>query len=280
MSPAQRRLLLLRRIAWAGAAIVLAITTLSAFIRLSRAGVGCEPWPQCHVARLDMTHGQLAALDSPAVAAARIAHRVTASAALLVFIVLLVQLHVGPAARRTPARLAVAIVAVALFLAVLGRMSGDSRSAGVVMANLLAGFGMFALAVQLALSLGDRVCETTPPRLRAATWVALVFVVAQVVLGAALTAMHDAGRCTTSPVCLAHAGNGVVSLLACMAVALMAWRGASRAPRSVGFLALAQAALGGIMLATGVPLALALAHNVLAALLAGTLPALLPPRSQ
>jgi cytochrome c oxidase assembly protein subunit 15 len=279
MSPAQRRLLLLRRIAWAGAAIVLAITTLSAFIRLSRAGVGCEPWPQCHIARLEMPAGQLAALDSPAVSAARIAHRITASAALLLYIVLLVQLHVGPAARRKPARLAVAIVAVALFLAVLGRMSGDSRSAGVVMANLLAGFAMFALAVQLALSLRDRVPETMPPRVRAATWVALAFVVAQVVLGAALTALHDAGRCTASPVCLAHAGIGVISVLACIAVALSAWR-SSVAPRAVGVLALTQVALGAVMLVTGVPLALALAHNVLAALLAGTLPALLPLRSQ
>jgi heme A synthase len=138
---------------------------------------------------------------------------------------------------------------------------------------------MFALSVQLALALRDRIREVPPPRVRAATWVALVFVIVQVVLGAALTAGHDAGRCTASPVCLAHAGTAALSVLACMAVALLAWR-SGLAPRALGALALAQAAVGAAMLATGVPLPLALAHNVLAALLAGTLATLLPPSSR
>jgi cytochrome c oxidase assembly protein subunit 15 len=44
MTPIQRRVSRLRKMAWLCAALVLAITSLSAFIRLSRAGLGCEPW--------------------------------------------------------------------------------------------------------------------------------------------------------------------------------------------------------------------------------------------
>ena len=42
------RMASLRKVALACAALVLAITSLSAFLRLSASGLGCEPWPQCY----------------------------------------------------------------------------------------------------------------------------------------------------------------------------------------------------------------------------------------
>lgn len=48
MDITQRRRDFLHRLALWSAALVLAITSLSAFIRLSQAGLGCEPWPQCY----------------------------------------------------------------------------------------------------------------------------------------------------------------------------------------------------------------------------------------
>ena len=45
-SPTRRRLLL-QRLAWLCAALMLVVASLSAFIRQSRSEQGCEPWPQC-----------------------------------------------------------------------------------------------------------------------------------------------------------------------------------------------------------------------------------------
>src|SRR5512133_1872511 len=75
-----RRMASLRKVAFACAALVLAITTLSAFIRLSAGGLGCEPWPRCYVEAAQATQPGNAAPATAAVAAARIAHRITAVA--------------------------------------------------------------------------------------------------------------------------------------------------------------------------------------------------------
>ena len=48
MDLTQRRLAYLRRLALWCTVLMLLITSLSAFIRLSQAGLGCEPWPQCY----------------------------------------------------------------------------------------------------------------------------------------------------------------------------------------------------------------------------------------
>ena len=48
MTHADRRIALLHRMALLCAALVLTITSLSAFMRLSKAGLGCQPWPQCY----------------------------------------------------------------------------------------------------------------------------------------------------------------------------------------------------------------------------------------
>lgn len=280
MEQRQGRRALLRRLAWAGVALVLAITTLSAFIRLSRAGAGCEPWPQCHIARRDVPVAQLALQDSHAVGTARLAHRIVASSALLLFIVLLVLLHMTAGTPRSPGRLALAIVALAIFLAVLGAAAGPSQSAAVVMGNLLAGFAMFALALRLALSLRDAPRPPTSPAQRVATASVLLLVVAQGSLGAALAASHEAARCGESLLCNAHRGIGIVTIFAAAAAALVA-RGAGGAMATALVpLAIVQGALGLALLHWGVPLPLAVTHNAVAAVLAATLVALLPGRAR
>ena len=52
MNLTQRRHAWLHRLALVAAALVLSITSLSAFIRLSNAGLGCDEWPQCYGSRL------------------------------------------------------------------------------------------------------------------------------------------------------------------------------------------------------------------------------------
>ena len=281
METGQRRRALLRCLAWVGVALVLAITTLSAFIRLSRAGAGCEPWPQCHSARRDLPLAQLAPLDSQAISAARTAHRIAASAALLLFLGLLVPLHRRPVAPKASARLALATVAAALFLAVLGSIAGPSRATGVVMGNLLAGFAMLALAVRLAISLRDPGARALPAAHRAAATIALVFVAVQAALGAALSAADGEGRCGESLLCNAHRATGIVTLVAVAACSLSAWGTRGVAPRLLLVLAVAQGALGLALVRWGsMALSAALAHNVAAALLAATVAAMFPGRAR
>ena len=85
MTLSQRRHAWLRRLAFVAAALILAITSLSAFIRLSNAGLGCSEWPQCYGSRLRAVqqNREPAVADSDAVTVARLAHRLIAVLALL-----------------------------------------------------------------------------------------------------------------------------------------------------------------------------------------------------
>ena len=84
MDDSARRGELLRRMAWAVLALVLAIAALSAFIRLDRAGLGCADWPACYGRALSAAPWA----EGAGVAAARLLHRIVASTALLVVLVM------------------------------------------------------------------------------------------------------------------------------------------------------------------------------------------------
>lgn len=268
------RRLRVRRLAWACAALVLAITSLSAFIRLSRAGLGCEPWPQCHAQRAAMTAQELDPLDAPAVTAARVAHRVVASAALLLVIALLmVTMREQPALWRE-GRIALALLALALFLAVLGRMGGASRAPIVALGNLLGGFALFAVSVRLLVA-----GTGGSPALRRLTFAGLALLVVQVALGGLVSLQQVGNGCTQSGLCRWHVAGAAALLLVLLPLALLAWRqGRRRLGAAIAGLVLLQPALGLLLPALDLPLALALAHNVTAALLLAALLALLPSR--
>lgn len=157
-APPQR---LIHRLAWLCAILVLAVTSLSAFIRLSRAGVGCTPWPQCYGQQHQASAVNWAVEKDNPVAQARQAHRVTASASLLLALALLVLARKGGAALRPAARMAAGVLALALWLAVLGVLTGASRLPAVTLGNLLGGLLMFALCVRLAET--DRVASARVP---------------------------------------------------------------------------------------------------------------------
>ena len=81
----------LRRMAWVCAALVLAITTLSAWLRLTKAGIGCTDWPACYGAVWASAAPALPASAEPSatVLAVRLTHRVLALAALVLIVVML-----------------------------------------------------------------------------------------------------------------------------------------------------------------------------------------------
>lgn len=300
MADPDKRISLLVKVAWACAALVLAITTLSAFIRLSQAAVGCEPWPQCHTVGAPHAAREAPMTPDGAVAAARIAHRVTAVAALLLVIALVMTtLSRAPALWRE-GRIALALLALALFLAILGRWSTGARVPAVMLGNLLAGFAMFAVSYRLARTAGRQaVAPVRQDRLVRWARLGLALLVIQITLGGLVSAGRAGPSCPQLLACDMAAGSwqflnpwhettvaaadpanaagalihGLHRLGALATAAVLlplgaaAWRDGRHAGAAVIVLLLLQGALGALLVVQNLPLAMALAHNVVAALL-------------
>ena len=202
---AQGRRLALRRVAMVCAVLMLAVVSLSAFLRLSKLELSCAQWPQCHgqslrkpAPDLSATQGQDRTVDL-----VRLAHRVLASTALsLVLAMVLLCLAVRPRFVQE-GRVALVLLALALGLSVLGIWSSDPRMPAVAMANLLGGFAMLALSWRL--SKEGRACA--PRRLRAWAWAAVALLAWQIALGAMVSAPHAASTCKDLAGCIGAAFN-------------------------------------------------------------------------
>ena len=281
----------LRRLAWLCAALVLAITSLSASLRLAKAGIGCAPWPACYgVAQQALLAPAAAdeAAQAPASATldtVRSAHRVLAVATLFL---ILVMGAVCRHARRERGQWW-ALLAVTLFLAGLGPWSARSALPAVALGNLLGGFAMLVLSVRLA---APRRWAVTPS-LRAWLWVAAVALLAQIVLGGLASTTGSILSCDGLADCW-HAAQGrgwavldpwrlpgwaagapvqwlhrVVTVLVLLLAVPLAWRLRRADAWGAGVLGaalLALAVLGPVMVGAGFAFAPALAHNQLAAI--------------
>lgn len=306
MTPADRRFRGLRRLAWLCAVMVLAVTSLSAYIRLSKAGLGCADWPACYGQSFHrMQQGAAPTADEQtATAAARLVHRITAVAALVLVIMMLLVCFGSQPLLLREGLLAVALLGLALFLAVLGRWSSGARVPAVAMGNLLGGFVMLALCVRLALAGRARAA----PRWRAVSAVAVGLLLVQVALGGLVSASFASLSCTGWTDCLPgsawqaadwgslnpwrepmpvaastgrssgllahglHRLNSGLLLVLVLPLGVQAWRQGQRvAGGLLGTLLAAQCALGVAMTALSLPLGLALLHNLLAAALLATL---------
>ena len=296
----------LRRIALVCALLVLAIAGLSAFLRLSKVGLGCEPWPACYGQELRA----LQRGDAPdagaaqAVAVARLAHRVLASTALVLVIVLAMGAFTGKPAPRAAPTLALGLLAMALFLAGLGWFTAGSRVPAVALGNLLGGFAMLALSWRLAM----RDAPASARRPSHARWAAaaLAVLLVQVAFGGLVSASHSTFSCSDIGQCmrqaaldgwrwqlldpwrepmfeatsalpvnpqgalanLLHRGWALVVVLAVLPTAWLARRHGQRGPAAALLLLLVlQFALGLWLAGSGATVAAALAHNLLAALM-------------
>ncbi len=296
-----RRRAFVRRVALVCAVLVLVITSLSAFIRLSRAGLSCVPQPQCYGQALrELQQGLPATLaDSPAITAARMAHRVTATAALLLVVLMVITcLSERPVLWRE-GRVALLLLALALLLALLGRWSGNARVPAVAIGNLLGGFAMFALCCGLARGRAAAVA----PWLRVWAGLGVAVLLAQVALGGLVSASHAATSCSGLADCIAASGavpwnaldpwrepvlsatpphnawgalaqaahrvSALLVLLVLLPLGLAALRGGRRAAGALLLaLLVAEVAVGWLMGPPGLPAALA--HNLLGALLLAT----------
>lgn len=291
---AARNRRLLVRLARVCMILVLAITTLSAAMRLTKAGVGCAPWPQCYgQAASQSAGGADPAPLSDALVAERLAHRVLALAALALIVVMLaLALRAGPGLGRERLETAL-LLAVTLFLAVLGRLGAQSPLPAIALGNLLGGFAMLALCLRLA----ARRPVAAGGFLRAGLWLVFLLLLAQVLLGGMASATQSildcqgwvecaqaiqgqswgvldpwrrpeaAGAAAGAPVQWLHRLGAIVVLLAGLA---LAWALRHHDARGAALLAvglLAQFALGTLLAASGFAFGLVLLHNVLAALL-------------
>jgi cytochrome c oxidase assembly protein subunit 15 len=202
-----RRRQLLRRFAAACALLVLAVTSLSAFLRLDKTGLGCADWPACYGAGLRAAQAGAASGpvdDRPAIAAARGAHRVAAVAALALVVAMGV-LCVGRAPRlRAEGLQCAGLLALTLALAVLGRYSADVRVPAVTIGNLLGGLAMLALCARLGAVAAPGPAEAGLARDRglrtgAALLLGMVFV--QAAVGALASASYAGLACSTLEEC-------------------------------------------------------------------------------
>ena len=306
MTLTERRLAFLRRIALICAVMVLCVTSLSAFIRLSKAGLGCADWPACYGQNLRrLQQGAAASADEQtATAAARLAHRITASTALLLVLMMLMVCFGSRPPLPHEGLLAIVLLTLALFLAVLGYWSSGARVPAVAMGNLLGGFLMLAGCVRMAAA--DWFSPL--PRMRAWVGAAAVLVVLQVALGGLVSASHAGLSCSgwsdcglretlqasgwtslnpwREPVLGAappinpggalanslHRHAAALLVLVLLPLALVALRrGRPRSATALIVLLGVQIAVGLAMSALALPLGLALLHNLLATALLATL---------
>jgi len=296
---------LLRILATAGAALMLVVIVSSAYLRLNQAGLSCSDWPACY-GRVDP---QAAATSGLVIA--RFAHRIAASA---VGVVLLAAVLIGATQRpwlRRQVGIAAAAFAIALYLAALGAQfpasASEIPSPAVILANLGGGFALLALLWLLRLTMSPPPVVETTLWLKLAVTLALLAVIAQIVLGALVSAKFAALACPAFPVCGSDWPTGtllqsldpfadrllgpdgaiarpaalaalhwahrvgaliVFALGATVAVSLLRTSGHTRGLGViVAALLVVQPALGAAAVLASFPLALAVAHNTGAALL-------------
>jgi cytochrome c oxidase assembly protein subunit 15 len=273
MDALDRRTKVFELMALAALLLLVAVTGLSAFLR----------------------HQALPVDAQSVVVAARLAHRIAASAALLLVIAMVLHcLRIKPPPRAGLA-LSLALLSLALGLALLGLVSGGARVPAVAMGNLLGGYLMLVLAARLV--------RPTAPGLGTVALGVAALLWLQAVSGALLSTTQAGRACSDLAECGAllrgagwdwHALSpwhgplvaGVVPqaegapaqllhrLGSVVAAPPLAWlgvlaidRGRRREGLAVLALLAAQLALGLVIGSTGLPLIPVLLHNLGTALL-------------
>lgn len=311
MNADQSRIALLQRVALFCAVLVITVVSISAFIRLSGAGLGCTPWPQCYGQSFrdqqdglgQTTHLQL----SKSIVVARFAHRLFAVLLLPLVLILVIggfTMRPKPWEERWLALLAFTLV---LFLAVLGVWTAGARVPAVTLGNLLGGFLLFALCWRMAGVGFDRAADvlSSPSTL---VWkrVSVVVVLVQIVLGGLVSSGYAGLSCPDFSNCIAfgsghwdalnpmreprfdtgavyinsagtlvhglHRWVSVATGLVVIALAITLLRaGQRRMGLALLVLIVSQFILGVLLVLNGLPLVIAVAHNAIAAMLLAAL---------
>jgi len=177
------------------AALVLIITSTSAWIRLSQSGIGCADWPACY-GPVVLQQRVVPDADDPLLVP-RALHRVTASlAGVLVIVVVALGWRRWCSERKRIAAIGLLVTTIAL--AWIGTVT-PSPLPIVTLANLAGGFALLAFTVRL---LPSRAPTSPACGSRVAVGSVLVLaLLASIATGGMLVARHAATTCNTLPAC-------------------------------------------------------------------------------
>ena len=293
--------------------LVIVLVSLSAYLRLVNSGIGCADWPACYgrigepptvaaAVPADEAYRQLVRESNQPLSWATPLHRLVAS--VLGLLVLFIAFLSIRAKRQRLASLT--LLALTIYLAVLGIRSGSLHDPSVVMGNLAGGFSMLGLLGWMVFSTGQR--HGGGPRLRWLTLAAITTLSIQILLGGLTSANFAATSCQTLPDChgswwpgsslgtaldlsrkhditesgqaiggeerlaihKAHRLGSILTVIITISAALAAWR-ANPAYRAIAIVIIdvltSEFLLGITAVLSSLPISLAVAHNWFAGLL-------------
>ncbi|MDD4880842.1 MAG: COX15/CtaA family protein [Gallionellaceae bacterium] len=298
-----------RALVMIAALLALAVVGLGAYVRLSDAGLGCPDWPGCY-GQVSPHHaaGAIAAAQaeqpegpvSTAKAWKEMVHRYLAS--LLGLVILAIAGLAWRRERGLDRGLALGLAGLVVFQGLLGMWTVTlGLRPAIVSAHLVGGMTTLALLVWLAARLG-RSPDVGPEWPVGLARLALLAVAMQIALGGWVSSHYAALACADFPTCggawwpdadwrsafridgeagldalvAMHWAHRLGAVLVTLAVAALAWRLLREPGRGkpgwwlLGLLA-GQLSLGALNILAGLPLAVAVAHNLVAALLLASL---------
>jgi cytochrome c oxidase assembly protein subunit 15 len=263
------------RLALVSALLMLCLVSVSAYLRLSAAQLGCQPWPDCYT----QAFHQAASADTQYHPVARLTHRVLASAIGVAVLLLVFASFVRRSQRPGQFWIALAALALTAALAALGRTTPGTTHPGIASGNLLGGLALLALLTWLAFDAVVAVEHERRVRLpmRLLAGATLALLAAQVFVGAMVSTLGMAAACpdltecgARSPLHLVHRALALTLLALGGALCVVLWRAGGFARGLASMLlvfAALQIGIGAAMVSSQFPLWLGLLHNLGAALL-------------
>jgi len=185
--------------------LVIALVSLSAYLRLDHSGIGCADWPECYgmigladeaAPTAGTAYERLASDALEPLSWATPVHRLVASLlGLSILGMAIFSLWEG-----RDRLISLSLLGLTVFLAWLGIYSGGLHSPAVVMGNLAGGFTMLGLLGWMTFR-DARPHSNAPPAVR--TWIAaaLACLLVQIGLGGLTSANFAASACPTLPDC-------------------------------------------------------------------------------
>jgi len=194
--------------------LVIVLVSLSAYLRLTHSGIGCEDWPQCYGRIGDFTtsdttdpaqtsYQDLVDQASQPLAWATPLHRLIASTLGL----LIIFLNIAAVRNKRARIVCLSLLGLTVYLAILGIRSGSLYDPAVIMGNLSGGFLMLGLLGWLSFTQdpipNNPIIKSQSDNRLLKSWTvfALLVVSLQILVGGLTSANFAATACQTIPDC-------------------------------------------------------------------------------